>query len=456
MQTLAGLELSGGNVVWTVGGADVTVAGTWSWSNAATVPTVDVKSYEVAFTPLDTANYKTFKANITVTVTKAEPYIETVPAAAQITYGDSLGASALSGGRALYGDGRGNAATVSGGDAEVAGTFTWKTPDTKPTVADSDSTEYEIVFEPADGTNYETVTTKGRLAVKKAEKAPDMPDDVMNVAFDCGKVADVALGRNNWAWKDSDLETALTVGAEVTATAVYTGADRGNYEIETVVVRITRNQRTETPAEPGDSRRPFIKGENGKEGWDVIRENAKGVAEGGNVTVDMNGTTVVPSDLFELIRGRNVTITFDMGGGIRWRVNGRDVAENRAGDIDFGVKTGAEANNVIPVEVINNITGEKAHMNLSLAYDGEFGFKAVLSLNVDAKNAGMYANLYYYNERTGALEFMSAGRIAADGTAELAFTTLRITRSSSTRRRRSSRRRPANRTPPQPAYCCCC
>ena len=422
LQTLAGLELSGGNVVWTVGGADVTVAGTWSWSNAATVPTVDVKSYEVAFTPLDTANYKTFKANITVTVTKAEPYIETVPAAAQITYGDSLGASALSGGRALYGDGRGNAATVSGGDAEVAGTFTWKTPDTKPTVADSDSTEYEIVFEPADGTNYETATTKGKLAVKKAEKAPDMPDDVMNVAFDCGKVADVALGRNHWAWKDSDLETALTVGAEVTATAVYTGADRGNYEIETVVVRITRNQRTETPAEPGDSRRPFIKGENGKEGWDVIRENAKGVAEGGNVTVDMNGTTVVPSDLFELIRGRNVTITFDMGGGIRWRVNGRDVAENRAGDIDFGVKTGAEANNVIPVEVINNITGEKAHMNLSLAYDGEFGFRAVLSLNVDAKNAGMYANLYYYNERTGALEFMSAGRIAADGTAELVFT----------------------------------
>ena len=61
-------------------------------------------------------------------------------------------------------------------------------------------------------------------------------------------------------------------------------------------------------------------------------------------------------------------------------------------------------------------------MNLSLAYDGEFGFRAVLSLNVDAKNAGMYANLYYYNERTGALEFMSAGRIAADGTAELVFT----------------------------------
>ena len=148
----------------------------------------------------------------------------------------------------------------------------------------------------------------------------------------------------------------------------------------------------------------------------------KVAAEGSNVTVDMNGTTVIPSDVFETIRGRDVTIAFDMGGGIIWRVNGRDVAENRAGDIDFGVKTGANANNVIPVAVINNVTGEKAYMNLSLAYDGEFGFKAVLSLNMDAKNAGLYANLYYYNEQTGVLEFMSAGEIAADGTVQLAFT----------------------------------
>ena len=169
-------------------------------------------------------------------------------------------------------------------------------------------------------------------------------------------------------------------------------------------------------------KRPFLKDENGREGWDVIREDVKTAAEGSNVTVDMNGTTVVPSDVFENIRGRDVTIAFDMGGGIIWRINGRDVAENRAGDIDFGVKIGADANNVIPVEVINNVTGEKAHMNLSLAYDGEFGFKAVLSLNVDAKNVGLYANLYYYNEQTGVLEFMSAGEIAADGTVQLAFT----------------------------------
>lgn len=97
------------------------------------------------------------------------------------------------------------------------------------------------MFIPTETGNYETVTTKKKLVVNKGENAPDMPGDTMNVGFSCRKVADVTLGRNHWVWKDSDLETALVVGEEITATAVYTGADRGNYKNETVTVKITRS-----------------------------------------------------------------------------------------------------------------------------------------------------------------------------------------------------------------------
>ena len=592
-QTLADLSLWGASLSWTIGGKNTKLlGGTWSWVNPDEIPKAGTNSYEVHYEPSD-GNYMPFNVMINVTVAQAKPYLEAVPTAAEITYGDSLGMSVLTGGKAVYGDGKGNASSLTGGDAEVTGTFGWSTPDVKPAVSDSNTTEYEVVFTPTDTDNYETVTAKIKLTVNKAENAPDMPGDTMSVAYKCKKVADVVFDSADWAWQDSDLETALGVGVETTATAVYTGADKGNYENETLTVKITRSacghpqtvvrdakeadctekgytgdtyctecgaltksgtvisakghkggeasctkkavcevcqkeygevdatnhlateirntkeadctepgytgdtcctacgevltSGTEIPAkghnytseitkqpttaeegvrtytcencgdeyteavaklesddpgttDPGTTepettdtgngsqgrtdsgKRPFLKDENGREGWDVIREDVKTAAEGSNVTVDMNGTTVVPSDVFETIRGRNVTIAFDMGGGIIWRLNGRDVAENRAGDIDFGVKTGANANNIIPVEVINNVTGEKAHMNLSLAYDGEFGFKAVLSLNVDAKNVGLYANLYYYNEQTGVLEFMSAGEIAADGTVQLAFT----------------------------------
>jgi len=39
----------------------------------------------------------------------------------------------------------------------------------------------------------------------------------------------------------------------------------------------------------------------------------------------------------------------------------------------------------------------------SLAYDGEFGFTATLTVNMESKNAGLYANLFYYNEQTKSI-----------------------------------------------------
>ena len=556
-QTLADLSLWGTSLSWTIGGKNTKLyGGTWSWVNPTEVPAAGTNSYEVHYEPSD-GNYMPFNVMIDVTVAKAKPYIETVPTA-EITYGDSLGESVLTGGKVVYGDGKGNASSLTGGDAEVTGTFTWNTPDVKPAVSDSDTTEYEVIFTPADTGNYEPVTMKIKLTVNKAENAPNMPGDTMNVAFDCKKVSDVALGRENWAWQDSDLGTALNVGVVTTATAVYNGADQGNYENETVTVKITRSvcrhqqtvvknaveatctgtgytgdtyctecdqitvsgtvipakghsyisvitkqpttaeegirtytcggcghSYTETVAklsdggsdsedtgsedtgsvdsgsedtgskdtgskdtestgtgsvdtgskntgsteksnadavEDGRDARPFLKGENGKEGWDVIREEAKQAPAGEEITVDMNGTTEVPGSLFDLIRGEDVTVVFAMDNGITWSVNGRDVTVEGVRDIDFGVKYGEQAEGNIPVSVITNVTGEKFYTGLSLSYDGEFGFQAVLTLNMDQKNAGLYASLYYYNEQAGEMEFICEEEIAEDGSVALTFT----------------------------------
>ena len=175
------------------------------------------------------------------------------------------------------------------------------------------------------------------------------------------------------------------------------------------------------PADDGDLAMPFLRNEDGKEGWDVITEEAAQAEEGASLVVDMNGATIVPADVFEEIQGRDITIEFDLGNGITWKVNGQSIQSGNVGDIDFGVKLGADANDTIPVDVINNITGERMSMNLSLAYDGEFGFQAVLNVNIGSHNAGLFANLFYYNERTGKLEFICAGEIGADGSVDLTF-----------------------------------
>ena len=386
-QTLADLKLAGGNVRWTVGNSTVTVPGTWSFSNRTIVLSAGTKNYEVTFTPEDGNNYKTVTEQIPVTVAQAKPYVATVPVAAAITEGDSLADSVLTGGSVLYGDGRGNASTLPDGQLPVRGIFTWKQPEQKPAVADSNRTEYTVVFIPEETELYQTVEFSLTLTVNGATDSSDLPSDPEVTTDTVEKDKDL-LPTDQQVRRENDRNSVLRPGVPVPAT-------------------------TEAP---------FMKDGNGGEGWDAICKEVAQTAMDDEITVDMNGTTMVPGRLFELIRGENVTVMFDMGNGITWSVNGRDVTADSVRDIDFGVKAGAEAEGLIPVSVINSVTGERFYTALSLAYDGEFGFKAVLSLNVDQKNAGFYASLYYYNEQTQQMEFICEEEIGTDGSVMLTFT----------------------------------
>lgn len=178
---------------------------------------------------------------------------------------------------------------------------------------------------------------------------------------------------------------------------------------------------TDNGKDNGTSIKPYIKDDSGKEGWDVIKPQLEEAKAGDTVTVAMNGTTVVPKDVIDSIKGKDTTLVLDMGNGLSWKIYGKDITD-AAGDIDFDVTVGADAGKSIPVDVINNVTGERSSMNLTLAYDGEFGFTATLTVNMESKNAGLYANLFYYNEQTGELEFISAGQIDPEGNVELVFT----------------------------------
>ena len=193
-----------------------------------------------------------------------------------------------------------------------------------------------------------------------------------------------------------------------------TGTDNGN-----------QNQKpqpdTDNGKDNGTSIKPYIKDDSGKEGWDVIKPQLEEAKSGDTVTVAMNGTTVVPKAVIDSIKGKDTTLVLDMGNGLSWKIYGKDITD-AAGDIDFDVTVGADAGKSIPVDVINNVTGEHSSLNLTLAYDGEFGFTATLTVNMESKNAGLYANLFYYNEQTGELEFISAGQIDPDGNVELVFT----------------------------------
>ena len=139
---------------------------------------------------------------------------------------------------------------------------------------------------------------------------------------------------------------------------------------------------------------------------------------GDTITLDMTGNSTLPGRVLDALAGKDVTLTLDMGGGVRWILRGSDMPKGGYGSINLGVNAKA---NTIPATIINNITGETKIMQLSLAHNGAFGFRLHLMLETGRENSGLWANLYYYNPATEALEYRAGSLIGADGKAALPF-----------------------------------
>ena len=463
-------------------GAAASVAGTFKWKAPSTKLTyLGNKTFEYLFTPEDTASYEAVTGSVTVTVNQAQaaPFMpgskmnvahscETV-GSVKLPQGwkwdDADAAKAL-----VEDDGTGGNVTSATAvyDGADKGSYKAETVTIQITRANCEHAKKEVKGAVkatciAEGTTGETwclvcgkklddgvATPKDtanhtNLVSRQLRPATTTQEGIMSYACsDCGYYAEKAI------------EKLVSGGSSSTGSSNSSGSSSGHHSGSTgsnsgrkdSTAAQSANQApaptpapapmpvpTPAPAQPanpirsqgnaaaeqGEQAMPFIRGEDGKEGWEVIKAETAARAEGERVTVDMNGASVVPGDVFDEIRGKNVTIEFDLGGGISWSVNGKSVSD-KVGDIDFRVTYGEEASDAIPVDLINALTGERTSMNVTLAYEGRFGFEAVLRINVGAANQGLVANLFYYNESTRELEFISAGEVDAEGFAYLRFT----------------------------------
>ena len=141
---------------------------------------------------------------------------------------------------------------------------------------------------------------------------------------------------------------------------------------------------------------------------DKAAKELKNAKEGSTVAIDMKGETKLPASVTKEIAGKDVTVELDMGGGMVWSFNGLDVPKGGV-SLDLGVKTGTKT---IPAKVINALTGEATTIQLQLNHNGPFGMSLKLSVDLGKKHDGLYANLYFYNPKSSALEFQSASMIS--------------------------------------------
>ena len=155
----------------------------------------------------------------------------------------------------------------------------------------------------------------------------------------------------------------------------------------------------------------------------VSEETIDAIADaepGETVTVDLSsGDTTLDKEVFETLAGKDVTLVVDLGDGVSWTVNGTDIPEDADfTDIDLGVTMNSDG---IPVDIINAITGEHGSVQVELAHNGAFGFTMTLTAPLGEENAGLWANLYHFDEDAGKMTFETAAQIGDDGSVSLAF-----------------------------------
>ena len=146
-------------------------------------------------------------------------------------------------------------------------------------------------------------------------------------------------------------------------------------------------------------------------------ESAK---DGSTVEIKLStGSTKLDKEVFEELAGRDVTLEISLPGGVSWTVNGQDIPENAdLTDLDLGVSMNTST---IPVSLINSVTGEVGTVQFTLKHNGEFGFTMTLTAPVGVKNAGLWANLYHYDEDAGKMVYQTAALVDEDGNVALPF-----------------------------------
>ena len=387
---LTGMSITGGKLSYT-GGTGITKG----------------QEYKITVPVNGGKNYNNYDITVTLTGTIKQPQTVTISGQPDsVVYGDSftLSASATGTGAVTW-SASGCASIDNNGKVTITGTG-----------------EFTITAAVAEDDTYTAGT--GRITMTAGKKALTITAE--NKSAYVGDSAPALTYTVTGLVGSDTLTTAPTLSYASTpdmskagtVQILASGAEAGeNYDIQYVSGTLTVTTR---PSSSGGTTTPSGPSTGGSDGWTEIEDEVDETPSGSTVTVDMNGTTEVPAEVFEAVAGKDVTLELDMGGGVKWEINGQDIPTDLdITDLDLGVSLNTSD---IPMDVINMVTGEKSTVQLSLAHDGEFGFTMTLTAPVGTENKGLWANLYHYNTTKKQMLFETAAQVDSSGNVALKFT----------------------------------
>lgn len=154
--------------------------------------------------------------------------------------------------------------------------------------------------------------------------------------------------------------------------------------------------------------------------WEEAEEELSQADSGDTVIVETDEDDALPDEVLKSAAGKNVTLKIKVGDSIFWEIDCRVIPKDASlQDISLKVSMNTQG---IPSKVLCGLPGSHTFLQMTLGHDGLFGFPVNLHTNVGRENSGKWANLYYYNEGTGKMEFETAARVIASGDAAFTMT----------------------------------
>ena len=239
-----------------------------------------------------------------------------------------------------------------------------------------------------------------------------------------------------------------------------------SYETFTTTLNITVNRSNSNPGNnnpnPGvpsgpifipsavEKLEPEVEGNSSVVGWDkiiahmqqLLSEASSNEAKTSQISIaiDMNDTTMVPKNVFEVMQGHKIEVVFKLDNGSAWIVNGENITESMLTGTDFAINY---SNQIVPKEQMEALLGAEAASKVSasqfsIKYNETIGYDAILSLDLNRQISTlkenkdlqelaqtdkdkMIANLFYYNLSTGKLNLLSVDRVSVDGKADFSL-----------------------------------
>ncbi len=144
--------------------------------------------------------------------------------------------------------------------------------------------------------------------------------------------------------------------------------------------------------------------------WYTVAQIISELPVGGTLEVQLNNSNVVPDFVIDAIAERDAKLIFEYNSLNHWFVDGTDIADDEE-------HKAANLNVTYPVRIPSYDLRGKAKWKLRI---GNTNLPTTLTMDVDVRNAGNFANLYKYVDEE--LIFVDCVRIDKDGLAEFTLT----------------------------------